>query len=112
MLSAQHRDLIPRRHPVPDHYLPIFAACSSPIRGSERLTSSVNRLNTHCTRSLELSQRNRPFHLFDERRALHRVFVASLLGLPDVRADVFYRSPIPPVHIERIEEVHDLDAAN
>jgi hypothetical protein len=40
--------------------------------------------------------------------ALHRVFVASLLGLPDVGADVHYRSPIPPEHIERIEEVHHL----
>jgi hypothetical protein len=29
----------------------------------------------------------------------------TLLGLPDVGADVLYRSPIPPEHIERIEEV-------
>ncbi len=36
---------------------------------------------------------------------LHKVFVASLLGLHDVGADVFYRSPIPAEHVERIEEV-------
>lgn len=38
--------------------------------------------------------------------ALHKVFVASLLGLHDVGADVFYRSPIPPQHIVQVEEVH------
>jgi hypothetical protein len=37
--------------------------------------------------------------------ALHKVFVASLLELNDVGANVFYRSPIPPEHVERIEEV-------
>jgi hypothetical protein len=37
--------------------------------------------------------------------ALHKVFVASLLGLRDVGADVFYRSAIPPEHVERVEEL-------
>jgi hypothetical protein len=41
--------------------------------------------------------------------ALHRVFVGSLLGLTDVGANVFYRAPVPPEHIERIEEVDGLD---
>jgi hypothetical protein len=37
--------------------------------------------------------------------ALHKVFVGSLLGLRDIGADVFYRSPVPPEHVERVEEV-------
>ena len=37
--------------------------------------------------------------------ALHKVFVASLLELNDVGADVFYRSHIPPENVERIEAV-------
>src|SRR5258708_31908132 len=41
--------------------------------------------------------------------SLHKVFVASLLGLDDVGADVFYRLPVPPEHIERIEEVLPLN---
>ena len=43
--------------------------------------------------------------------ALHRVFVGSFLGLPDVGADVFYRAPVPPERIERIDEVDGLDTA-
>ena len=38
--------------------------------------------------------------------ALHKVFVASLLGLHDVGADVFYRLPVLPEHVERVEEVY------
>jgi hypothetical protein len=38
--------------------------------------------------------------------ARHKLFVASLLGLHDVGADVLYRSPIPPEHIVQLEEVH------
>jgi hypothetical protein len=41
--------------------------------------------------------------------ALHRVFVGSFLGLMDVGADVFYRAPVPPEYIERIEEIDGLD---
>lgn len=37
--------------------------------------------------------------------SLHKVFVASLIGLHDVGADVFYHSSISPEHVERIEEV-------
>jgi hypothetical protein len=37
--------------------------------------------------------------------ALHKVFVASLLGLHDVGADVYYRASIPPEHVQRIDEV-------
>jgi hypothetical protein len=40
--------------------------------------------------------------------ALHKVFVGSLLRLPDVGADVFYRAAVPPKYIEMIEEVEDL----
>jgi hypothetical protein len=34
--------------------------------------------------------------------ALHKVFIGAVLGLPDVGADVFYRAPIPPEHIESV----------
>ncbi len=43
--------------------------------------------------------------------ALHRVFVGSFLRLPDVGADVFYRAPVPPEYIDRIEEVDGLGTA-
>jgi hypothetical protein len=35
----------------------------------------------------------------------------SFLGLMDVGAEVFYRAPVPPKRIERIEEVDVLDTA-
>lgn len=35
--------------------------------------------------------------------SLHKVFVGAALGLTDVGANVFYRAPIPPNRIERIE---------
>lgn len=37
--------------------------------------------------------------------SLHKVFVASLLGFEDLGADVFYRLPILPENVVRIEEV-------
>jgi hypothetical protein len=37
--------------------------------------------------------------------ALHKVLVASLLGLADVGADVLYRAPVSPEQIESIEEI-------
>ena len=37
--------------------------------------------------------------------ALHKVFVGACLGLADVGAEVFYRAPVPPDYIERIEDV-------
>jgi len=37
--------------------------------------------------------------------SLHKAFVASLLGLEDVSAEVHYPAPIPPASIEHIEEV-------
>jgi len=40
--------------------------------------------------------------------SLHKLFVGSLLGLDDLGADVFYRAPIPPEHIEHIEEVDNI----
>lgn len=36
---------------------------------------------------------------------LYKAFVGSLLRLDDARAEVHYFSPVPPEHIERIEEV-------
>jgi hypothetical protein len=41
--------------------------------------------------------------------SLHKVFVASLLRLRDVGADVFYRSSVAAEHLERIEEVKPLN---
>lgn len=40
--------------------------------------------------------------------SLHKVFVGSLLGFDDLGADVFYRSSIPPEHIEHIEEIENI----
>jgi hypothetical protein len=40
--------------------------------------------------------------------ALHKLFVGALLGLDDLGADVFYRTPVPPEHIEKIEEVGNI----
>jgi hypothetical protein len=40
--------------------------------------------------------------------SLHKLFVGSLLRLDDLGADVFYRSPIPPEHIEDIEDVENI----
>ena len=37
--------------------------------------------------------------------ALHKAFVASLLGLHDVGADVLYRASISPEHVQRVDEV-------
>lgn len=40
--------------------------------------------------------------------SLHKLFVGSLLGLDDLGSDLFYRSSIPPEHIEQIEEVENI----
>jgi hypothetical protein len=48
---------------------------------------------------LELGGAGSPHRVFP---ALHKVFVASVLGLEDVGADVFYRTPVPPENIECI----------
>ena len=40
--------------------------------------------------------------------SLHKLFVGSLLRLDYLGADVFYRSPIPPEHIEEMEDVENI----
>lgn len=40
---------------------------------------------------------------------IHKVFVGALLGLEDVGADVFYKSPVPPENIEAIWTPGDPD---
>jgi hypothetical protein len=48
---------------------------------------------------LELGGDGFHHHVFP---ALHKVFVAAVLGLPDVGANVFYRAPVPAENIECI----------
>lgn len=56
---------------------------------------------TIVTALLEFGSDGSPHRVFP---ALHKVFVAVILGLSDVGADVFYHASVTPEHIECIRE--------
>jgi len=68
---------------------------------AERLLDRLKGLGkpTVVVALLDLGGRGSPHYVFP---ALHKVFVGAALRLSDVGADVFYKAPVPPEHIERI----------
>ena len=55
---------------------------------------------------LDIGGRDSPHMVFP---ALHKVFVGAALYLSDVSADIFYKAPVLPEHIERILQPSEPD---
>src|SRR5580658_1902162 len=69
-LSSIYRDLIPRGDSLPERNLPSISALHSVYSSTDRLPSSIDRLEVHCARAANVAKGNPSFHLLDKRRRI------------------------------------------